>query len=91
MCVCRLTLAVRSCPSITVDVCYAVYHDLLTEALIPADQPLPPGAIRHDAKKGQDGARKETGGASRKGEPSHAFPCRPHPSPHPSLPSHHSC
>ena len=65
------------------DICYDVYLHPLTRTIIPADQPLPTDAIRQDAKKGDEGARQAKGGASRKGEPSHA---PPHTSPHTSPP-----
>ena len=60
----------HTCASLAVDTCYDVYLDPLTHAIIPAYQPLPTGAIRQDAKKGDEGARPAKGGAARKGAPS---------------------
>ena len=45
-----------------------MYLDPLTHAIIPAYQPLPTGAIRQDAKKGDEGARPAKGGAARAGD-----------------------
>ena len=77
--------------SLAVDICYDVYLHPLTRAIVPADQPLPTDAIQQDAKKGDEGARKAKGGASRKGEPSHTPPSPRHPMPTHALHERRPC
>jgi len=42
------------------------YHDAATGALIPLGQAVGPDDVQRDAKKGDPGARPDTGGASRR-------------------------